>query len=127
MHGAGMPIVQELRERVASGGVSLYGDLEQRFLNVPGHLPPDRQRRVTKHQGKAFFVDLHLRSSAREQCDIRRIVPGDSHLRLAGRLLRSCSLRLGLRESARQASTRAGTPKQKRGGVARRVQIRFDG
>jgi ferritin-like metal-binding protein YciE len=59
MKGAGMPRVQQAREGFAIGVIALHRRLEQGFLDIARHVPPDRQRGVTEQKRKSPFIILH--------------------------------------------------------------------
>ena len=54
-----MPLVQELRKRVAIVRAVFDGNFEQGFLGIAGHITPGGQNGASQHHRKMVFVGPH--------------------------------------------------------------------
>src|SRR5690348_16777159 len=59
MQGAGVTRVQQPRKGLTIGVVSFHRRLEQRFLDIARHFPPDGQRGIAEQKRKSLFIILH--------------------------------------------------------------------
>jgi hypothetical protein len=59
MKRTGMPLVQQPRELFPLRWPSLHGGLEQRFLDVAGHVTPDVHRRSSEQARKMIRSIAH--------------------------------------------------------------------